>query len=902
MIGKTLAHYRIVATLGAGGMGEVWLARDTKLDRDVALKVLPATMASDPVRLERFRREARTVAGLNHPHIVMLHSVEEADGVHFLTMELVEGTTLADGLPPHGLPLAGALEVAIAVADALAAAHARGIVHRDVKPGNVMRTADGRIKVLDFGLARPIDESAADDFATQALPLTREGAIVGTVPYMAPEQLRGQEVDARTDVFALGILLHELATGARPFQGATNADVTSSILTAPAPDLARLRPDLPNELGRILAKCLEKSRTARWQNAAELRDTLRELRRQLDGAEVRPRARWRPAAAWRPLAAGALAAAVIVAAVVLLRSPAEAEPKTIAILPFENLSPDSTDAFFTTGVHEDVMTTLGGLRDLRVISRTTVRGVEREGRTLRDIGERLGARYLVEGSVRRVADEVRVTANLVDASTDETLWAQSYDRQLRDVLAVQSEIAREIAVTLRARLTRAERDKLRSSPTVVVAAYDDYLKARQILNASFVPFEKLKEALALLDRATTGDPDFADGWALACRARSDLAQHLRELDERETDAAAAAAAARTALTRAQELAPGSAAALRAEGYFELTVNDDPVAALRAMDLAVSLSPSDSETLGLESQIYFRLGQLSRAIARMERAYSIDGANPRLIFGLTMLYELGGRYAEMAPFFDRLAQLEPERTHLSVQAKYYRFLADGSLTSFLELEEAVRTVEHTPSCDLRTVQDCEMTVAMANGAFDAYSAAWAGKWDRHYAGHGNWACPMVINDEANHAALELRFGNAARAHTILDRARDATTRPYTEMSLCVFDRAAFEPKLLFIEGDSTAARRAFDEAVPVILNNTAFPRGHVERLVLLQTADMVAPDRVYGLYRQISQAPAPPIRLAGVCANPWTYPNLLKDARFVEEVRADGRFVEFLEHYGVMPAP
>ncbi len=286
MIGKTLAHYEIVQKIGAGGMGEVYRATDTKLHRDVAIKILPAELASDPARLKRFEREAKTVAGLNHPHIVTLFSVEEQEGVHFLTMELVEGQGLDEALASDGLPLSRVLDVGIGVADALCAAHKKGVVHRDIKPANVMITADDRVKVLDFGLAKPIETKSFDDLATQAQPLTVEGAIVGTVPYMSPEQLRGQEVDHRTDLFSLGVLLYELTTGRRPFGGATNADVMSSILTERPAGVSQLKPDLPRQLGSIIGRCLEKAPEDRYASAADVRDELRTLRAEVESGRA----------------------------------------------------------------------------------------------------------------------------------------------------------------------------------------------------------------------------------------------------------------------------------------------------------------------------------------------------------------------------------------------------------------------------------------------------------------------------------------------------------------------------------------------------------------------------------------------------------------------------------------
>jgi tetratricopeptide (TPR) repeat protein len=415
-----------------------------------------------------------------------------------------------------------------------------------------------------------------------------------------------------------------------------------------------------------------------------------------------------------------------------------------------------------------------------------------------------------------------------------------------------------------------------------------------------VSYDDLQESIRLLDQATRTDPGFADGWSLLSRAQSDHVERLREFDGREADAEEAAALAERALLRAQELAPGSAAALKAEGFFHQTVKMDPVAALRSFDRALAVLPNDPETLLFQAFMFVGLGQLDRAVANIERAYEIDNTNGLIVYGLTSLYEASHRYADMVPFYERLVELEPEKTHPLVEARYFQFLNDGSIASFEALEKAVREIPRTEQCNIRSVQNREMTVAMFNDAFAEYAAAWAGKWDRHYAGHGDWACPGIINDEANQARLLLEHGEPAQAQAILEKARASTMRPYTEMSFCIFDRDAFLPKLDFLGGDAAAARREFDAAIPGILRNDTFPRGAVERAVLLETADLVAPDRVYELYREIVAYPISLVSLATVCANPWTFPNLLRDPRFLDEVRADGRFVAFLEHQGVPP--
>jgi TolB-like protein len=551
------------------------------------------------------------------------------------------------------------------------------------------------------------------------------------------------------------------------------------------------------------------------------------------------------------------------------------------------------------GVHEDVMATLSGLGDLRVISRTSVRRLRVEGMTLPEIGKRLGAEYVLEGSVRRAGNQVRVTTQLFEAATDRSLWSATYDREMTDLLALQADLAREIAGTLQAHLSPREEERLASPRKVVVEAYDDYVRARELLHGFWVGYGDLEEAATLLDDAVAADPGFVEGWALLSRAQADLADRMREMDDRGAEAAAAADAARIALERARALDPDGVATLKAEAFYHEEVEGDPVAALRYLDRAEEIAPSDSDARFLQAVLAMRLGQLDRAIAIMERTFRLDSVNLFYGFALTYAYDLAGRYGDAVPFLERLLELEPERTHYAVRAAYFRFLDEGSLEAYRAFEETIRTIPRPDACDTRSVQNHEMIVALLDDDFEGYATRWQGKWEAHHRGHGNWACPAQINEETNHARLLLEQGRTAAADSVLALARASTARPYTEDSVCIFDRAAFLPKLAWLAGDEADAREELEEALPRILTNDLVPRGPVERAVLLETADLVVPDRVYSIYRQIQEHPLPGITLEGVCANPWLFPNLLRDPRFVTEVREDGRFVGFLEHFGVL---
>jgi len=471
-VGKTILHYRILRKLGEGGMGAVYLAEDTKLNRKVAVKFLPAEMASDPKRLKRFEREAQTVASLNHPNIVTLFAVEEDKGIPFLVMELVEGKPLGEIIDEGGMEVDRFFQIAIPMADALAAAHASGITHRDLKPGNVMLTVDGRVKVLDFGLAKLLEvpkQDVADTLSTQAL--TKEGSVLGTVPYMAPEQLKGTGPDPRSDIFSLGIVLYQMVSGRRPFKGATSAEVISSILRDIPPPVTDLKMDLPPHLGRIVKRCLEKDVSRRYQSSADLRNELEELKREIETGQMFE-TKTRTVVATEPtsskprtrplLALLAVVAIVALGALLFMRGqgiPETAAPETaalpppaketIAVLPFKSLGSEDSDDL-TDGLAEEITSKLTTLEDLQVISSATAASHARADTGTQQIGERLGAAHVVLGTVQwddrdTPNPRVRVTPQLIRVADDIQIWSESFDRSATEPLEVQSEIAGAVA-------------------------------------------------------------------------------------------------------------------------------------------------------------------------------------------------------------------------------------------------------------------------------------------------------------------------------------------------------------------------------------------------------------------------------------------------------------------------
>ena len=467
MIGRTLAHYRIVSAIGAGGMGEVYRAIDSKLGRAVALKVLPAAMAGDPERLARFEQEARAVAALNHPHIVTLYSVEQADGINFLTMELVEGDSLAAAIPEKGLPLDRILALGTALAGALAAAHDKGIVHRDLKPANVMVTSDGRVKVLDFGLAKDLRPAGITDATMTAAGQTQAGVVMGTPAYMSPEQLGGRAVDHRTDIFSLGIMLYQMASGRRPFSGESSLELASAILRdAPRP-LGETRPELPAALGQVVQRCLEKDRDRRIQTAGEVVAALNGI-------------------AQHPSSSGTRGAA-----------------PSIAVLPFANMSADKDQDYFSDGLAEEIIHLLAQFPNLKVIARTSAFVFRGRNEDVRRIAQALDVTHVLEGSVRRAGDRIRVTAQLIAASDGAHVWSERYDRELRDIFAVQDEISAAISRALRVKLS-GEAQAPRYQPKL--PAYEAYLQARH--HAARVTPESMELSRKCLEAAIELDPGF----------------------------------------------------------------------------------------------------------------------------------------------------------------------------------------------------------------------------------------------------------------------------------------------------------------------------------------------------------------------------------------------------------
>jgi len=641
MIGKTISHYRIIEKLGEGGMGVVYKAHDTKLDRDVALKFLPPHLDASPEDIARFEQEARAISALNHPYIETIYDVDKANGQKYLVLEYIPGGTLKSKLKQlksedKAFSIADVLDYGIQLAEGLAHAHRRQIIHRDVKTDNILLSEEGKVKLTDFGLAK----------LRSSIHKTKTGSTLGTVAYMSPEQIQGEEVDRRSDIFSLGVVLYELLTSQLPFSGEYEAAVSYAILNDHPPEIKSLRPQVLPELEKIVERCLQKEKSKRYQKTEEIINDLYAVQNKLSGsAKIHKKTgklRWIVATTML------LLVSISIYLFYPKSPPTTTIRKSIAVLPFKNLSDSREDEYFSDGLTEDIITQLSRISGIdKVIARTSVMRYKQTDKSIRDIGKELDVTTILEGSVRRAGNQVRVVAQLIDVKTEGHLWADTYDKEMTQVFAIQSDVAKQIAAALEAKISPAVRNRIDRKQTGNTEAYQHYLKGRFYWNKRRP--DDMHTAIDYFKQAIDKDPDYALAYAGLASAYVVMPSYgiLPELYIN----------ARNAAMKALELDTTLAEAHTVLAEIAGSHNYDWAAAEKRYRRAIELDPGYPTAHQWYSSMLMFLGRFDEALTEAKRALELDPLSLVINLNLGDVYYAMRQYDEAKKQYKNIIALD-----------------------------------------------------------------------------------------------------------------------------------------------------------------------------------------------------------------------------------------------------